>query len=150
MVPTDVTSLVVERPRVVARREERDARLTLTATRISAAERLGFNRCTAHMKYDHSVTDRQHLAPAVQQEHAPSWVGCQCSSRIAPGATVTSAAEICVLTLNTRESTIFTEPPLSSVAAIVDIEKLNGCGTVPCGSAGAASVSGSASGSSMG
>lgn len=60
-----------------------------------------------------------------------------CSSRSAPGSTVTSATAIFVETLKVLESTILTDPPLSFVALIVDNGKEKGLGTWPCGSEGA-------------
>jgi hypothetical protein len=87
----------------------------------------------------------QRVFTRAHKKYVPSWVGCQCSSRIAPGSTETSATAICVDTLNVVESTILTEPPLSEVGAICDIAKLNGSGTVPCGSEGATAFDGSGS-----
>ena len=60
-----------------------------------------------------------------------------CSSRSAPGSTVTSATAIVVEILKMLESTILTVPPLSFVAFIVDKGKEKGLGTWPCGSEGA-------------
>ena len=65
-----------------------------------------------------------------------SWVGCQWSSRIAPGSTVTSATAVVVEMLKMCESTILTLPPESGVAGICDMANVYGRGTVPYGLVG--------------
>lgn len=56
--------------------------------------------------------------------------------RMAPGSTVTSAAEIAVATVNERESTILTLPPLSWVASICESGNANELGIKPAGLTG--------------
>ena len=58
-------------------------------------------------------------------------VGCQCSSRIAPGSTVTSATAIWVETLKTVESAILAVPPVYCVAGILENGYENGSGISP-------------------
>ena len=73
-----------------------------------------------------------------------------CSSRIAPGSTVTSATAIAVETLKVVESTTLTEPPSSCVAFICDILNTKGFGICPCGSLTAVSSVGAAARRALG
>ncbi len=74
-------------------------------------------------------------------------VGCQWSSRIAPGSTVTSATAICVETLNTVESAIFAVPPEYCVGVTFENAYENGSGIWPCGSETGCWLSGGGTGS---
>ena len=56
--------------------------------------------------------------------------------RMAPGSTVTSAAEIAVAAVNERESTILTLPPFSWVACICERGNANELGITPAGLSG--------------
>jgi len=65
-----------------------------------------------------------------------------CSSRSAPGSTVTSASAILVEISKVLESAILTVPPLSLVALTLDSGKEKGFGTCPWGSGYVASFVG--------
>lgn len=88
------------------------------------SQRSTLKKMAAHMKNDHSSCVGCHCTKYKSSLHWESNIRVlTCSSRMAPGSTVTSAAAMVVETEKTVESTILTLPPLSCVAFILDMAK---------------------------
>ena len=89
------------------------------------------------MKYVHSSSEGCHCSTDAQHSPHPGSLsdGClrslTCSSRIAPGSTVTSATAIFWATLKLRESAILTVPPGCCVGFMLAKSNVNGSGGGP-------------------
>ena len=128
----DIARLVVERPRVGLRGEDRHARLALEEERPLVLRRVPVHLAD-RARLGGDLGDGDSLGDVEDLEG-------RASVRVDGARVITRVGEASVEE-RTVESTILTEPPLSFVGSISESAKLKGRGTVPCGLSGAVSVS---------